>query len=147
MPNWCYNRVEITADDAILDQIEEVFSSDHPFAQLLPEPDWANTPDANGIYPGPRYATRWGVDCSRFPNGRQDDRWYNWRIVHWGTKWDICDIDIESTSDGNITLQFDTAWCPPEGIFHALGERFPDAEISWHYDEPGCALSGYLGED
>ena len=75
-----------------------------------------------------------------------DDRWYNWRVQNWGTKWDISEKDIEWSDDHEDYAQFsfDTAWSPPEGIVSALREKFPELSISWFYDEPGMEFAGYL---
>lgn len=58
-------------------------------------------------------------------------------------------IQILDDSPGYLSLAFDTAWSPPEGIYDALGqiiaEQDLDIRISWFYDEPGMQVAGYLG--
>lgn len=68
------------------------------------------------------------------------DNWYNWSIANWGTKWqpDVC-VDFGDTW---ASANFDTAWSPPEPIYNKLVELFPDLDIMWHYNEPGCCFSG-----
>ena len=75
--------------------------------------------------------------------GKQDDRWYNWRVANWGTKWDCYDLSIDE-DEQELNLQFNTAWSPPEEICRALKEKFEDADIQWFYDEPGMEFAGYL---
>ena len=72
-----------------------------------------------------------------------DDRWYNWRVANWGTKWDCYDLTIDE-DEQELTLSFNTAWSPPEEICHALKEKYEDASIQWFYDEPGMEVAGYL---
>ena len=77
--------------------------------------------------------------------GRTDDRWYDWRLQNWDTKWDCYDVDIVDDDPENMEIEFNTAWSPPEAICHALREKFEDTvSISWFYDEPGCEIAGYL---
>jgi len=71
------------------------------------------------------------------------DNWYDWHVANWGTKWAACDADVDFT-ETSMTARFDTAWSPPEPIYHALADKFPDLEITWHWDEPGCGQSGDL---
>ena len=77
--------------------------------------------------------------------GRADDRWYDWRLANWDTKWDAYSIEIdESECHMVLEVEFETAWSPPEAICNAIREQYPDLSISWFYDEPGCEIAGYL---
>jgi len=71
--------------------------------------------------------------------------WYNWSIENWGCKWNNGnDIAIEDEEEGYIRYSFETPWGPPQGIYHALKEQYPEVQITWFYDEPGMQFSGYL---
>ena len=50
--------------------------------------------------------------------------WYDWRLEHWGTKWNAYHTQIDHQGDF-LELIFDTAWSCPEPIFKALSEKFP----------------------
>ena len=77
--------------------------------------------------------------------GKQDDRWYNWRVQNWGTKWDCYSLEIdECDMPHGFEVNFETAWSPPEEVHTAICEQFDDLSISWFYDEPGCEVAGYL---
>ena len=77
--------------------------------------------------------------------GHQDDRWYNWRVHNWGTKWDCYSLEIDDTDmPHGFEVQFETAWSPPEEVCNAIRDQYDDLSISWFYDEPGCELAGYL---
>ena len=77
--------------------------------------------------------------------GCQDDRWYNWRVQNWGTKWDCYSMEMDDTDmPHGFEVTFETAWSPPEEIHSAICEQFDDLSISWFYDEPGAEIAGYL---
>lgn len=67
-------------------------------------------------------------------------------------KWGCPSIafDVECNIDENFSYAdyaFWTKWCPPDKVFLAIREKFPDIEISWNYEEPGNELYGYLQDD
>jgi hypothetical protein len=66
--------------------------------------------------------------------------WYDWRINHWGTKWNSSNL----RRIDNDTIAFDTAWSDPEPILIELGARYPDAVIEhWWADEEIGNNAGY----
>ena len=148
MPNWCHNRVSFYSDnEEQLKQVYEIFENDEPFNAIVPAPDWKNTPNDKGELPVKRehknpdgkvvYTTY------DFPDGKNDDRWYSWNTNNWGTKWELGERDCEQ-DENTLECEFQTAWSPPEGIYQALREQFPDVSISWFFDEPGMQVAGYL---
>ena len=163
MPNHCYNRVTFYAQydgDKACDQIaklKEIFEGESVFPQIISEPDWANIPlmskDVKGIVYDrgkvgelPQYVDgALGGKTLQFKStGRQDDRWYDWRLANWDTKWDAYDVSIDDDDPENLEVSFNTAWAPPEAICNRIREDYPDVSVSWFYDEPGCELAGYL---
>ena len=162
MPNHCHNRVTFypAGDDtakAIEDikAIKQIFEDENCFGQIIPEPDWANTPLMSRDN---HYGTKYGKDGElpvrsedpwvtyRFQStGIADQRWYDWRLANWDTKWDGYDVEVTDSDPENLEIEFNTAWSPPEAICHALREKYEDTvAISWFYDEPGCEIAGYL---
>ena len=168
MPNHCHNRVTFYSDDKEkeIKKLHDIFSIDVQaedeertiFGQFIPEPDWPTTPLAEedvsywlrdkrgevGELPVPtkeKYGT-----ISRFTStGNTDDRWYDWRLRYWDTKWDCYDLEIdEDDLPHGFEVTFNTAWSPPEGICRGMRKQYPDIDISWFYDEPGEAIAGYL---
>ncbi len=81
-----------------------------------------------------------------FPkSGKNDDRWYNWNVQNWGTKWDITgSVEIDDYDDEQIEINFNTAWGPPIEVCNKLRDMFPEVGFSWFYDEPGMETAGYL---
>ena len=151
MPNWCYNRITVYADEDTADklaELKEIFESKQPFNTLFPQPDWKNTPNSKGELPkkeqmkNPDGSILW--ETYNFPDGKNDDRWYHWCIDNWGTKWDMCDKFTAEIDEGWAEFGFNTAWGPADGIYQKITEDFPDVGISWFYDEPGMEFAGYL---
>ena len=155
MPNHCHNRVTFYSDNtADVEQLKKIFEDENVFTQFIPEPDWANTPLLTSDN---RYGTKYGNDGElpqmvedTFPRlvfkstGITDQRWYDWRVQNWDTKWDAYDVVVVDSDPENMEIEFNTAWSPPESICSALREQYPDIAISWFYDEPGCEIAGYL---
>ena len=79
-----------------------------------------------------------------FPDGKNDDRWYDWNVNNWGTKWDIDQPECDELDHNCFECEFETAWSPAEGIFYELSEKYPDVDCTWFYDEPGMMVAGYL---
>ena len=73
-----------------------------------------------------------------------DDRWDDWRLQNWDTKWDAYDVVVTDEDPECTEVEFNTAWSPPEAICNAIREQYPDVSVSWCYDEPGCEIAGYL---
>ena len=149
MPNHCHNRVTFYPSgnntDSSLDQIEtikDIFTGESVFTQIIPEPDWPNTPNKDGELPQMVEDT---FPRSVFKStGMTDQRWYDWRVQNWDTKWDAYDVEVTDDDPECLEIQFNTAWSPPEAICNKIREDFPDIAISWFYDEPGCEIAGYL---
>ena len=149
MPNWCNNRITVYGNDQTekIKEVEKIFESKTPFNDIFPMPDWKNTPNENGELPkleqmkNPDGSILW--ETYNWPDGTNDDRWYNWCVENWDTKWepDMHDIDYEDSEI--LRLTFNTAWSPPEGVMRKLREKFPDVSFSCFYDEPGMEAAGY----
>ena len=161
MPNHCHNRVTIYGSGNDTDEtraqiakLKGIFEDESTFGQIIPEPDWPNMPlltsDAH-------YGTKYGNDgelpqkvedpWQRYvfkSTGITDQRWYDWRIQNWDTKWDAYDVVVTDEDPDQFEVEFNTAWAPPEAICNEIREQYPDLAISWFYDEPGCELAGYL---
>ena len=76
--------------------------------------------------------------------GRHDDRWYDWRLANWDTKWDAYDVVVTDEDPECTEIEFNTAWSPPTAICNAIREQYEDVSVSWFYDEPGMEIAGYL---
>ena len=56
-------------------------------------------------------------------DGTQDDRWYEWRLQNWDTKWEAYDKEIAHADEDTFQVTFNTAWSPPEGIYARIKEN------------------------
>ena len=163
MPNHCHNRVTFYAagtSEESADQIaklKKIFEDENVFTQIIPEPDWLNTPlmssdvkrysfsEPKGkVGELPQYVEDPWRRLVFKSSGQADDRWYDWRCQNWDTKWDAYDVEFVDEDPDQFEVTFNTAWSPPEAICSALREQYPDLAISWFYDEPGCEIAGYL---
>ena len=153
MPNWCENNVTISGDEKkVKEFIKFVSSKKSKF-------------DFNKIYPMPKEleGTVSGSESLKPDRQKENsewwkvqygaDNWYDWRRMHWGTKWELdtewIEVDIKKDS---VKYQFDTAWCPPLGILEKLDWKFHfkkdrDLNIEWYYAETGMDFKGYLEDD
>ena len=169
MPIHCHYRVPFYSDDttAIL-KLHNIFKkglknddevdTGSVFGHFIPEPDWTKIPLKESELKEYSFSDPRG-DVGELPvfsdepykglhfasTGRQDDRWYIWRVQNWGTKWDCYSLEIDDCDmPHGFEVNFETAWSPPEEICSAIREQFDDLSMSWCYDEPGCELAGYL---
>ena len=154
MPNHCHNRVTFYSSPEHNDQIAKIkkmFLDENILGQIIPQPDWLNTPLMSSDMPKYDWDTPLGKvgelpkpDGTFLSTGRRDDRWYDWRLANWDTKWDAYDVVVTDDDPESTEIEFNTAWSPPEAICSALREQYPDVSVSWFYDEPGCEIAGYL---
>lgn len=82
-----------------------------------------------------------------FRESVRDDPGYEWRLRHWGAKWNTTGaVWVKAHS----TFHFDTAWGPVFPVISALHQRFPLCSISYEYYERGMGVIGgceYIPED
>ena len=150
MPNWCQNNVTISGDEKKVKAFVKFVSSKQ------------SKFDFNKIYPMPKEleGTVSGSEDLKSDEQKANselwkvefgaDNWYDWRNMHWGTKWELNSDDIEVEDEGDyVEYSFDTAWSPPLGILEELNRKFhfkkdEDLHIQWHYREDGVGFTGYL---
>ena len=173
MPNHCHNRVSFYGDsESEIQKLHDIFSkglenddevdTGTVFGHFIPEPDWSTIPlHENDVkeysFSNPRgevgECPKMIIDKDKpFRSGLRfestdvmDDRWYNWRVQNWGTKWDCYTLEIDDSDlPHGFEVTFETAWSPPEEVCSAIREQYPNVSISWFYDEPGCEIAGYL---
>ena len=67
---------------------------------------------------------------------------YEFRIEHWGNKWDGTDAYVE-VYDDEVFIEVATAWGPCSPIVDKLIRLCPGLEVDYKYYEPGCAFLGW----
>ena len=74
--------------------------------------------------------------------------WYDWRLKHWGVKWDAGGYDENTDYSQCDKLIFRTAWQEPAPVIQKLSEMYPDIEIThqWAEEQIGhyCGTAKYL---
>jgi hypothetical protein len=71
--------------------------------------------------------------------------WYEWRIEHWGTKWDAEFEDVTEplrVRRTRATYVFLTAWAPPVEWLQPASEAYPDLTFRLDYVDQGGSYSG-----
>ena len=156
MPNICENEVSIYSEDE--NQIRSFMKfvkskdCDFDFNKIVPSPNWNKTPDENGELPTKvkRISNSEGklvMTIRSFPtSGKTDDRWYDWNIKNWGTKWGSFNgsMEFDKKYGDEVSYKFDTAWSPPAPILEALRDKFPDVSIRWFYRIETWESCGFL---
>ena len=146
MPNYCTNTLSVdNITDEQTKRILAAVENNTLLAEYLPEPDYTTTPVAK-TFPsiGVQFAKTEEERSVALLNAPtiSDSNWWDWRVQHWGTKWDVCEVTADTTDTG-LCIFFNSAWSPPgtEWIT-AFGTANPDATISLTYSEPGCDFCG-----
>lgn len=119
MPNWCYNRLEVTGHPRTVARfVEEARDGETPlsFAKHVPVPEEG---DSNYMVDKQRRA--------------------------WGTKWDLDgETDYTPGTKGSPTVYvFSTAWTPPLSWLEVVSEKFPKLTFRIQFYEEG---NGFAGE-
>ena len=146
MPNWVENDLRITADEMTMTAIRERILTDEgvlSFALLIPEE-----------FDNPAYRASAKESHLALAEGdtiRDDGTlfdWYNFRIDHWGCKWDVSkeNFSIAEESATELNIFFLSPWSPPTAWFHKLRETFPDAKFGMSSSDPWMEESWEDGE-
>ena len=171
MPNWATNNVEVYGDRATLERILEDASKgnyeNYDYSSWNKE---TGKYDKSTTHPN-RFSFEslvpmavelvgfnsktYNTDKSResFTNamaGNLDydyDNWYDWRLAHWGTKWDLDQESLTlnpielSGKEYRFTLGFSTAWSPACQFWTTLSEKYGVRVVN-HYYEGGVNFIG-----
>jgi hypothetical protein len=70
--------------------------------------------------------------------------WYDWRIEHWGTKWDVVNQDHKLVEPGCLEIGFATAWDPPIPVIKELCKTHPELTFRLQYFTPHSVKAGIL---
>lgn len=116
MPNWCENVLVVKHND---EKMARRFVRAYKRGKLGQE-----------FLPMPR-------ECG------EGDKWHDWRIANWGTKWDFGQGDdgwAPVRRNDKIEVRFNTAWSPPLGLYLELRRLGFDVDASFY--EPGAGVCG-----
>ena len=117
MPNWCENTFSVShKDPEMMKKFVDGVTNGNLFETLVPLPT-------------------------------KDGEWdYGTAIETWGTKWDVCDGNIDVDDDGlSATGWFNTAWGPGIDAYRELTDL--GFELDVIYFEPGMGFVGHYDSD
>ena len=157
MPNWCSNSLKLVATTAESEKkLTEIVSAiaraivlkENPpiFQMIVPVPE--DLKIMAGFH-GRGTPEQAALEAREEENLKHHGykNWHGFCIEKWGTKWDMSIADSPEVYEINgnaVTIYFDTAWSPPEGIYHALEAMGFKVEAT--YIEQGMGYIGYYKE-
>ncbi len=155
MPNHCYQQVHIRGPREIVKEIYEHLELANPvFCQLI-KPMPFNTFVKPRIKLPSHHPLNIGTDglaqCST-------PAWFDWRCDNWGTKWDVCNVEImdegftdignplEDDCEGEFAFNCWTAWAPPIPVWSHLVDLGIKVDADYQ-DEGGMFEGRYVNGD
>ena len=161
MPNWCYNRMNVTGDRDSLVKLTEAISRkhdsslaettmgveqvDYDLAVLFPIPDelritamFFSTETDDPEYQ--ELLKKYEANKAKYGH----NTWYDWAIENWGAKWSprIEEWTINDFSNGSeIYAYYETAWSPTDGLIREVSRQFPTLLFTVSSDEEGRSFS------
>lgn len=144
MPNWCNNSLIIGGSKTELKKIEKL-------AVVKNEAD-EDELNCEAIIPVPAELMEDNLSKEKEAKNLKKygfKNWFDFRVQKWGTKWapiidSIVLDDIDNEDSGKLSLAFNSAWTPPNGIIDKLATMFPKCDFKLYYFEPGCAFAGFV---
>ena len=135
MPNHVMNTLAFSGDAKRISEMKEKIKSDEyglgtiDFEKIIPMPD--------NIYRG-----NLGRDEME-KYGK--DNWYDWRVGHWGTKWNAYGFEDYIDYSKDETLMFQTAWSAPHPVIEQLAKMYSDITIThkWADEDIGMNCGEY----
>ena len=139
MPNWCNNSLTIKGQTETIKQLWEGATAEGDDGGLL-----------NSMVPMPQELN--DTTSPTPPDSEQPmvdgcDNWYDWRVKHWGVKWDVSTEGLEFHDNGDgtaeITGWFDSPWGPPLEAFSKFCDDMDGVYLECYYEESGMCFVGY----
>ena len=123
MPNWTTLSITMThSDKAKIDAIVNRPEDQGVLQTLIPCPAELNDDDLTTWSHGEEQRQR-EIKQQQMVEKYGFKSWYDWNIANWGTKWDLCEPDIQIIDDNTIQINCQTAWSPPVAAFETLHEQ------------------------
>ena len=127
MPNWCSNYLHVEGELNQLQEFKNIVTKtndnggvEFTMEKLLPTPE--KMLEDTGAMPA----------------------WYNWRVAHWGTKWDVDTVNVDEDGGESFGTAYNTAWAPNEAFIKYASEKYPNLKFRLTFEEPGMAFCGVL---
>lgn len=145
MPNWCFNRLEVSKHNESGRKLVDAFRDNHvsengipfssPLTDLYPCPPELLSTEASFSAESPQHL----ANVEKYGHAH----WYSWRLCNWGTKWDATEVCIEEEDETMALIRFDTAWCSPDKFLEWYAKENPDVVFLNQYDEEGMMFEGF----
>ena len=138
MPNWCNN-------------ILIIHGTEHALTSFMTAARTEDSRFSMGVFFPMPEELRGTSSPNRAPDGEKQALiekygaadWYDWAIANWGTKWDFTAEHVsEDIEDGEVEIEFETAWGPPEKFLEKLAAKFPNLSFVHRYAESGMGFGG-----
>jgi len=136
MPNHCYQTVTVGGPRDVVQYLHHNLSENNRFCDVV-----SPMPLKTYLLPDVDETEKYGFET-------KTPAWYNWRLEFWGTKWDVCEVEmIESNLDFLqkkrepwFTFKCWTAWGPPIPIWKKLHNM--GVKVHAHYEDEGMDFKG-----
>jgi hypothetical protein len=139
MANHCDNFLDLCGEDIkALKAFQKLMGNEIDFNKVIPMPQALRDQGNLSI------------------KDRQGPNWYDWAVIHWGTKWNAYEHNQDHTSArypdnkgdcGELCYNFHTAWAPPTPIVRELQRQYPTLTITLYFEIEGNDKdSGWVDE-
>lgn len=150
MPNWVDNCLTIVGETEKVKAVIAVLTQDNEFLQREREYYKEDTKRefsfSNLVCPPKEIWDEYFMPSGFSPDPEKmklynntETGWYEWNNAHWGTKWDVDDVEIDVEVG---TIRFNTAWsCVSDELLKALAELLSSYGLEscgyWYEEEQG----------
>ena len=148
MPNWCYNELTLYVDSQHEGkEVLDAFTQESPFQKICPCPEDLLNTVSGFLGKGTPEQAELERKSKENINKYGHANWYDWCNYNWGTKWDVTPdvldpLTLNPNGVWSIRVSFDSAWCPPDGLYSYINEKFPEITLDAYWEEPGCGEKG-----
>jgi len=148
MPNHCYQQVRIEGPHYLVSMLYNGLTEN------------GYDPHRGGRAKNPQFCQlvcpmpfeQWQAPKTKW-QGFDVEGWYDWRVNNWGTKWDVCEVEIDeeiANDQGRFLFDADskswfefrcwTAWGPPVPVWDKLHEL--GVKVHATYQDEGGMFEG-----
>lgn len=167
MPNWCYNTLTVSGKDEDIKAFKTRAKGDKTdlsLDSLYPMPvELKDSRSPADVVPDAEYpkklaeakklqeANKGNQFYDSMPISESESRrlimlygsnnWYDWRIGHWGCKWDV-QAELVRDEPRKLEYIFDSPWSPPINWLERVSIDFPKLRFKIKYEEEGMGFRG-----
>lgn len=119
--HYCSNELVVTGPVADVAAFVHTVEGDEDlltFQRLVPEPGFAGISGAKG--------------------------WLNWRMAHWGCKWDALDVERSQTSRTAVRYNYETGFGVAVNPIREASFTWPELTFALSYAAPGDRYAGAI---